>query len=47
MGYSLGYLTPNYMEKKSGDDLAPKLEEMHEGVYQNPAMTGYVTEVCG
>lgn len=47
MSFALGYLTPNYMEKKSGDDLAPKLEEMHDGVYQNPAMTAYVGDVAG
>jgi predicted Zn-dependent protease len=41
----LGYLTPDFVEKKSGDDLAPKLEEMHDGVYANPEMTAYVTEV--
>lgn len=40
-------LTPEYVERSTGDQLAPKLEDMHEGVYHNPAMTSYIAGVAG
>lgn len=44
--HALGALTPDYVVKSSADTLAPQLEEMHEGVYANPAMTAYVAGVA-
>lgn len=44
--FRLGALTPAFVEKETGDQLAPQLEQMYGGVYDNPPMTAYVTGVA-
>ena len=42
---TLGQLTPVFLEKKTGDDLAPQVEKIHGGVSTDSSLNNYITTV--
>ena len=45
MSRTLGQLTPVFVEKKTGDDLAPQIEQIYGGVTPNKELATYITTV--
>ena len=45
MHHHLGQLTPESVEKASGDETAPTIEAAHGGILDNASLTNYVDEI--